>query len=148
MARDWPVGEGRGFTTAELRGGKAVCLLGQTVRSDLFGDEDPIGARIRIDKVSCDVIGILSAKGKSTFGQDSDDAVLMPLTAVQRRLAGNTTVSTIWLSVASAGDIPRVKDDITRLLRERRHLSAGATDDFTVNDMQELRRWFRPRPRS
>ena len=140
IARDWPVVIGRNFTLAETRAGKAVCVLGETVRRDLFGDQDPIGTRIRVDKVSCDVIGILEAKGKSTFGQDQDDAIVMPLRAVQRRLAGNTEVNIIWLSVANAADTASVKDQTERLLRERRHISPGAADDFQVNDMQEISR--------
>jgi putative ABC transport system permease protein len=140
IARDWPVVIGRNFTLAETRAGKAVCVLGETVRRDLFGDQDPIGSRIRVDKVSCDVIGILDAKGKSTFGQDQDDAIVMPLRAVQRRLAGNTEVNIIWLSVANAPDTASVKDQTERLLRERRHISPGAADDFQVNDMQEISR--------
>ena len=140
VARDWPVVIGRNFTLAETRSGKAVCILGETVRRDLFGDQDPIGSRIRVDKVSCDVVGILEAKGKSTFGQDQDDAIVMPLRAVQRRLAGNTEVNIIWLSVANAADTASVKDQTERLLRERRHISPGAADDFQVNDMQEISR--------
>jgi putative ABC transport system permease protein len=140
IARDWPVVIGRNFTLAETRAGKAVCVLGETVRRDLFGDQDPLGARIRVDKVSCDVVGILEAKGKSTFGQDQDDAIVMPLRAVQRRLAGNTEVNIIWLSVANAADTASVKDQTERLLRERRHISSGAADDFQVNDMQEISR--------
>jgi putative ABC transport system permease protein len=140
IARDWPVVIGRNFTLAETRAGKAVCVLGETVRRDLFGDQDPIGSRIRVDKVSCDVIGILEVKGKSTFGQDQDDAIVMPLRAVQRRLAGNTEVNIIWLSVANAADTASVKDQTERLLRERRHISPGAADDFQVNDMQEISR--------
>ena len=140
IARDWPVVTGRNFTQAETRAGKAVCVLGETVRRDLFGDQDPIGARIRVDKVPCDVVGILEAKGKSTFGQDQDDAIVMPLRAVQRRLAGNTEVNIIWLSVANAADTASVKDQTERLLRERRHISPGAADDFQVNDMQEITR--------
>src|SRR5581483_7281566 len=139
-AREWPVAEGRVFSLSEVRAGKAVCLLGDTVRTDLFGDSDPIGQRIRLDKVSCDVIGVLAAKGKSTFGSDQDDAVIMPLHAVQRRFAGNTQVNLIWLSVADASDIPRVKQEIETLMRARRHIAPGAADDFVVNDMQEISR--------
>jgi putative ABC transport system permease protein len=117
-------------------------VLGETVRRDLFGDQDPIGARIRVGKVSCDVIGVLAEKGKSNFGfaTDQDDAIVMPLHAVQRRLAGSSQVSIIWLSVADALDIPSVKAAVERLLRERRHIAEGAANDFEVNDMQEISR--------
>ncbi|HEX3810065.1 MAG TPA: ABC transporter permease [Rhizomicrobium sp.] len=137
-AREWPMALGRGFSLAEDRAGKAVCVLGETVRKDLFGTQDPVGARIRVDKVSCDVIGVLSAKGQSTFGQDQDDYVMMPLRTVQRRLAGNTDVTMIWISVASAPDTNRAKADIERLMRERRHIQTGAADDFQVSDMAEV----------
>ena len=138
IARDWAVAEGREFSLSEIKGGKAVCLLGETVRLDLFGDSDPIGQRIRMDKVACDVIGVLAVKGKSNFGSDQDDMVIMPLHAVQRRFAGNNAVGVIWLSVADAANIPRVKTQITDMLRVRRHISPGAADDFSVNDMQEI----------
>jgi len=136
--REWPVSSGRYFLPAEIMAGKSVCILGETVRRDLFGDEVPIGARIRINKVTCEVIGVLKAKGQSTFGQDQDDLVMMPLKAVQRRLAGNTSVNVIWLSIANAQDTERVKDDLSKLMRERRHVAPGAPDDFEINDMQEV----------
>jgi putative ABC transport system permease protein len=139
-AREWPLALGRNFSLAEDRSGKSVCILGETVRSDLFGAQDPIGARIRIDKISCDVIGVLAPKGQSTFGADQDDFVGMPLKTVQRRLAGNTDVNMIWMSVARASETARVKSDIERLMRERRHIVTGAADDFQVNDMQEVTR--------
>jgi putative ABC transport system permease protein len=139
-AREWPLVAGRPFSLAEIRAGKAACILGETVRHDLFGAENPVGARIRVNKVACDVIGLLEAKGQSTWGQDQDDLVLMPLQAVQRRLAGNTDVNVILVSAASASGVLHVKDQIERLMRERRHLVAGIADNFEVNDLQELTR--------
>jgi len=139
-ARDWTIALGRGFSTAEDRAGKSVCVLGETVRKELFGSGDPIGSRIRIDKISCDVIGVLAPKGQSTFGQDQDDYVVMPLKTVQRRLAGNNDVNMIWISVLRALDTARAKEEIARLMRQRRHIIAGAADDFQVNDMQEVTR--------
>ena len=129
---------GRDFSLSEIRAGKSVCILGETVRPDLFGDSDPIGQRMRIDKVACDVIGVLLSKGKSSFGSDQDDTIIMPLHAVQRRFAGNNAVNVIWLSVADAADIPRAKEQIATLMRARRHIAEGAADDFSVNDMQEI----------
>ncbi len=140
VAREWPVAAGRNFSPSEERSGKAVCILGETVRRELFGGESAIGTRIRIDRVACDVIGVLMAKGQSSFGQDQDDLVIMPLKAVQRRLAGNTDVNLIWISVTNANDVPRARTDVHALMRERRHLEFGAADDFEVNDMQEVTR--------
>ena len=140
LARDWAVSLGRPFNAAEDRSGRPVCVLGETVRTDMFGGQDPLGERVRIGKVSCDVIGVLASKGQSTFGSDQDDVVIMPLRAVQRRIAGNTDVSMIWLSTLSAEETARTKNDVTTLLRERRRIAPGAPDDFQVNDMQEVAR--------
>ncbi len=137
-AREWPLTVGRIFTDAEIRSGKAVCVIGQTIRAKLFGAQDPAGAEIRIRDVPCDVIGTLSVKGQSTFGQDQDDIVVMPIRAVQRRLAGNTNVGTIWIAAQRAEDISRVKSDLTRLMREHRHLARGTPDDFQANDMAQI----------
>jgi putative ABC transport system permease protein len=137
-AREWPLKSGRLFTDAELGSGKAVCVIGQTIRTTLFGSEVPLGAQIRVRDVPCDVIGTLSVKGQSTFGQDQDDIVVMPIRTVQRRLAGNTNVGTIWIATERAGDMPKVKADLTRLMRERRHLARNTPDDFQTNDMAQI----------
>jgi putative ABC transport system permease protein len=139
-ARDWAVSLGRPFNAAEDRSGRAVCVLGETVRKDMFGAQDPLGERVRVGNVSCDVVGVLAAKGQSTFGSDQDDTIIMPLRAVQRRIAGNTDVSMIWVSTQNAGATARAKNDVAALLRERRRIAPGAPDDFQVNDMQEVAR--------
>ncbi len=139
-AREWPLAKGHVFTVTDLRAGKAVCIIGQTIRSELFGAQNPVGASIRVDKISCEVIGLLDAKGQSTFGQDQDDLIVMPLRAVQRRIAGNTDVSMIWISVNRASQINASRDQIIKLLRERRHIGKGAAADFDVRDMQEITR--------
>ncbi len=138
VAREWTMALGRDFSLSEMKAGKAVCILGETVRADLFGDSDPVGQKMRVDKVSCEVVGVLGAKGKSSLGGDPDDTVIMPLHAVQRRFAGNNGVNIIWLSVADAAQIPQVKTQIATLMRGRRHIAEGAADDFSVNDMQEI----------
>ena len=137
-ARDWPLAQGRLFTDAELRSGKSSCVIGQTIRTTLFGSQNPLGSIVRVRDVPCDVIGILSAKGQSTFGQDQDDLIVMPIRAVQRRLAGNTNVGTIWIAAERAEDVPKIKKDLTDLMRERRHLSPGTPDDFQANDMAQI----------
>jgi putative ABC transport system permease protein len=96
--REWPIRSGRVFTDAEERAGRPVCILGQTVRNALFGTQDPVGAEIRVGQIPCRVVGLLSPKGQSTFGQDQDDLVLMPLRTVQRRLIGRPDVSSILIS--------------------------------------------------
>jgi len=139
-AREWPLVKGHAFTVTDIRAGKAVCIIGQTIREELFGAQDPMGASIRVDKIACEVIGLLEAKGQSTFGQDQDDLVIMPLRAVQRRIAGNNDVGMIWISVAQASQIDDARGQISKLMRERRHIGAGAAPDFDVRDMQEITR--------
>src|SRR6185369_13109326 len=137
-ARQWPLASGRAFNDAELRGGKAVCLLGATVRRELFGGQEPVGETIRVGKISCRVIGLLAPKGQSSMGSDQDDTLLMPLRTVQRRLTGKQDINAIMVSVSSEASTEKAKRDITLLMRERRHISAGEEDDFTVLDMKEI----------
>ena len=82
-----------------MRAGAAVCIIGDTIRKQFFGGQDPLGSTIRLEKISCRIIGVLKPKGQSGFGMDQDDFVIMPLRTVQRRLAGNTDVNSISVSV-------------------------------------------------
>jgi len=138
QVRDWPLEVGRQFAENELRAGKAVCILGATIRKELFGGQNPLGVTIRLQKLSCQVVGVLESKGQSSFGSDQDDFVLLPLRAVQRRIAGNTDVSSIYVSAQDGVSTEKVKQDIEQLLRERRRVAPGEDNDFHVNDMQEL----------
>ena len=90
---------GREFTDSELRSGSAVCVIGETVRQELFGNLDPLGKSMRLQTMPCQVIGLLVAKGSGGFGQDQDDLVLIPLRTFQRRIAGNTDVASISVAV-------------------------------------------------
>ncbi len=139
-ARKLTVGSGRPFSPSELRAGGAVCILGETVRSKLFGAQDPIGVKIRLQSLSCEVIGLLEPKGQSTFGTDQDDLVLMPLRTFQRRIAGNQDVGIIQVSVQEGIPTEHVQQDLERLMRERRHLSAAEENNFSVMDTKEITR--------
>jgi len=138
VTQDWDLTRGRPFLDGEIRSGRAACILGETVRDGLFAAADPIGRDIRVNNVSCEVIGLLAVKGQSSFGTDRDDVVLMPLRAVQRRLVGNADISTIFVSARDGVETAKVQADIERLLRERRRIAAGGEDDFTVRDMREI----------
>jgi len=129
---------GEGFSDAQLQSGAAVCVLGATVRTKLFGAQDPLGSSIRIAKVNCKVVGVTRAKGQSSFGMDQDDFVLVPLATFQRRITGSTDVGVIFFGAHDAKQIPKVKDQITALLRERRRIAPGAAPDFNVQSMQEI----------
>ncbi|HUD50716.1 ABC transporter permease, partial [Parvibaculum sp.] len=137
-ARQWELERGRIFDDAEERGGRTVCLIGATVRDKLFGLQDPLGARLRMGSISCEIIGILTSKGSSGFGNDQDDTVIMPLLAFQRRISGVDDISIIFLSATSDASIDRVKAGAESLLRQRRHIVQGKTDDFHVQDMREI----------
>ena len=132
------VRSGRMFTASDVRSGTAVCVIGETVRKKLFGTRDPIGSRIRLNKLSCEVIGVLDPKGQSSMGTDQDDAVIIPLRTFQRRVAGNTDVSMIQVSVRDGASTETAKEEITRVLRARRHLSTNQEDNFDVMDMKEI----------
>jgi putative ABC transport system permease protein len=136
--RDYQVAKGRKPSDAEFASGQPLCLIGATTAKELFGSEDPLGAAIRLDKLSCEVIGVLAAKGQSGMGQDQDDVVLMPLRAVQRRLAGNNDIGTIYISVAGSRSTTLVRDRVENLLRDRRHIPRDAESDFSVRDMKEI----------
>jgi putative ABC transport system permease protein len=161
---------GRPFSDSEVRSGAAVCIMGETVLKKLFGGQEAVGERIRLNgssgnnannsgssgkssnnsgststsagsgggRVSCEVIGVLEAKGQSTMGTDQDDIVVIPLSTYQRRIAGNQDVGMIQISVEEGADTERARRDIHRLLRERRHLSSSEDDNFNVMDMKEI----------
>jgi putative ABC transport system permease protein len=136
--RDWPVANGRMFTESELRAGKAVCVLGETVRKELFGGQDPVGASIRLKNVSCEVIGVLAAKGQSSMGMDQDDMVVIPLRTFWRRVVGNQDVRNIQISAQDGVSTAKVKKDVEQILRERRRIAPDEDDNFMVRDMQEI----------
>ena len=140
--RDWPLASGRGFSESELRAGAAVCLLGGTVRQELFGSQDPVGSTVRLQQLACQVIGLLSPKGTSGFGQDQDDIVVIPLRTMQRRIAGSLDVSSILVSAREGVSTEKVQADIENLLRERRKIRQGTDDNFNVRDMKEIASTF------
>ncbi|NTV86545.1 MAG: FtsX-like permease family protein [Burkholderiaceae bacterium] len=135
---NWKVGQGREFSDDELRAGAAVCLIGETVRRELFGSTAAVGAQLRVKQVSCTVIGLLASKGQGAFGNDQDDVVLVPIKTLQRRITGNTRVNTLLVSMADGSDANRVKASLTDLLRERRKLSSTDEDNFNVLDTKQL----------
>ncbi len=135
---NWKLAEGRRFEDGELRSGAAVCLLGETVRRQLFGGADPVGDRLRVKQFSCVVVGLLAAKGQGAMGNDQDDLVLVPLHTLQRRVTGNLRVNTLLVSLAEGSDGDAVKAAVTGLLRERRKLAADEPDNFNLLDTRQL----------
>jgi len=136
--RNWKIVEGRLFTPSEVRSGKASCIVGSSVKRDMFGGQTPLGASMRLGKVNCTVIGVLESKGQAMFGGDQDEIVVVPVRMFQRRLAGNTRIDNIYLSAQTEAEIPLVKAEVEKLMRERRKVAEDAQSDFNVRDMTEV----------
>ena len=135
---NWRLADGRVFTEGEERAGAAVCVIGATVRRELYGAEDPIGSLLRLKQFSCQVIGLLSPKGQAAFGQDQDDIVVVPLHTLQRRITGNQNVGTLLVSMTDGADAEPLKRAIEQLLRERRKLSEHDDNNFNVLDTRQI----------
>ena len=138
QAGNWEIAAGRSFTEIEERSGKAVCVIGESVRDKLFGRQNPVGSEIRIKQFACEVIGLLKAKGQSSMGSDQDDIVVMPLRTVQRRLSGSQDINRLTISVKEGASIDAAKEQLTLLLRERRNIAENEDDDFRVMDTRQI----------
>ncbi|MGA9991889.1 MAG: ABC transporter permease [Thiobacillaceae bacterium] len=135
---NWKLASGRMFTDAEQLAGAAVCVIGETVRREIYGGTRGLGEQLRIKQFSCEVIGVLASKGQAAMGNDQDDTVLVPLHTLQRRVTGNQKVATLLVSMQDGSDSTRVKASLTQLLRERRKLAEGDDDNFNVLDTKQL----------
>jgi putative ABC transport system permease protein len=140
--RDWELDSGRFFTQEDADGATKVAVLGQTVKESLFGDGDAIGQIIRIKKVPFTVIGILTRKGQSTWGQDQDDTVVIPLSTAKKRVLGVSQanarfVGVIQIKVASPDLLQDVQQQAIDLLRQRHRLQPFQENDFDVRNLAE-----------
>ncbi|HKY40085.1 MAG TPA: ABC transporter permease [Polyangiaceae bacterium] len=136
--RGYGIEKGRLFSRAEVQGGGAVCVIGSTVRANLFQRRDPIGATIRVGSVACQVVGLLVGKGQAGMGQDQDDLVVMPMRTVQRRITGNDNIQTIFVAAEEGQPTGVVAERVRGLMRQRRHRGPGLDDDFMIRDMAEI----------
>jgi putative ABC transport system permease protein len=138
VASNWRIASGRTFADTELAAGAAVCVIGETVRRELFGNRSALGEQVRIKQFSCEVVGVLASKGQAAMGNDQDDTVVVPLRTLQRRVTGNQRVNTLLVSMKDGSDSTRLKASLTQLLRERRKLADSDDDNFNVLDTQQL----------
>ena len=142
--RQWPLASGRTFEPAEMAGAAKVALIGATVAKQLFGTADPLDQSIRIKRVPFTIIGVLDVKGQSLMGTDQDDLVLVPIKTARSRVLGtasaarNRTVGTIWVKAADSVDTKVVEEQVRGLLRQRHRIQAGADDDFSLRNLQEV----------
>jgi len=134
---DWAVADGRRFGDAEEQAGKTVCLLGATVWQNLYQGTPALGTRVRLGNVTCLVVGVLASRGGGVH-QDEDDAIVMPIRAVQRRFSGNDDVRAIIVAADPDYDSATVQQSIASLMRERRRISGDKLDDFTVFDNKQI----------
>lgn len=133
----WNVAEGVPFDQEMVDAAANVCVLGQTVRGFLFGNEDPVGATVRIKSVPFRVIGVLDPKGMTAFGSDQDDTILVPYTTGQKKLAGYTWLNDILCSAVSTEAVKPAQDQIVALLRERHRIGPGQDNDFSIRNPEE-----------
>jgi putative ABC transport system permease protein len=137
---NWKLASGRIFDPDEQRAGAAVCVIGETVRREIYGGAEGrtgLGDLLRVKQFSCSVIGILASKGQGGMG-DQDDAVIVPLTTLQRRVTGSRKVSMLSVSMQEGADSTPLKASLRQLLRERRKLAETDDDNFSIFDTQQL----------
>ena len=138
VGQQWKLVEGRTFTPMEEQAGKSVCIIGNTVKTNLYPDDQPVGTELRVGNVSCEVIGLLATRGQSGIGGDQDNTVIMPYKTVQRRFTGNRNVQLIMVAVDPRYDSNTTQDAISRLLRERRNITGDKADDFSILDTKQI----------
>lgn len=142
--KDQTIVEGRAMNDRDIKGSRKVAMVGQTVVRELFGGASPIGQRVRIKNVPFEVIGVLSEKGTSGFGQDEDDVVLVPLTTARKRLVGTAQnrkpdyLTYINVEIAPNYDVKRVEADLKALMKVRRNIGPGQEDDFFIYNRAEF----------
>lgn len=137
---NWRIQQGRFFTSEDVRQGSAVCVVGQTVVTNLFAGENPLGQKIRIGKSACEIIGVLASKGQAGMG-DQDDTIVVPLSTLQRRLVGKTStrnINLITISAQEGTNSDALIADITSLMRQRRNLQPNEDNNFTVFDTRQI----------
>jgi putative ABC transport system permease protein len=142
IVRDWPVAAGRFLNKQEEESTATSAVLGQTAVQNLFGPgQNPVDQMIRINNMPFRVVGVLTAKGQSTQGQDQDDAVFIPFSTAERKVLGTRilgSVGSIMVSAVSPEAIPESQRQITNLLRERHRLRRGQNDDFSIRNLADI----------
>jgi len=138
IVKDWVFKDGEAFNSSELNAGKSVCIIGESVRKELFGSSSPIGEKIRLGTFSCRVKGLLESKGSSSFGMDQDDLIVVPMKMLQRRLTGTQDISNINISVKDGISSDAVTNSLRLLLRERRNIKENDDENFYIRDMKDV----------
>ncbi len=138
LIKNWPLALGEFFTTQDVKAATKVCVLGETVAEKLFVKQNPVGQVIRVKRIPFRVVGVLTPKGQTAFGQDQDDTIIVPYTTAQKRLVGITHVNMIMASAVSVEGTAAAQEQIKNLLRHRHKIKKGDDDDFTVRNLADL----------
>ena len=136
--RNWPVVSGSFFSQRDVDMAGDVCVIGKTVATQLFADQDPVGQMIRVQKLPFRIVGVLQEKGQNSNGQDQDDTIIIPFSTVQKKISGISWVQVIMVSTNSPEAMAAVPSGISALLRQRHHLRPGEDDDFSVRSPNEM----------
>ncbi len=140
---NWKMSQGRAFTEAEYRAGSNVCIIGESVRTALFKDTSPLGAKIKVADIICENIGVLESKGQGGNGNDQDDVILFPLKTFQRSIFPTSSINNInaiMVSVRDGEDSTYASNQVKSILREMRNLPEGQRDNFDVIDTKEIQK--------
>lgn len=136
--RDWQVADGRFIHEGDIESAAKVAVIGQTVVSQLFGNDDVLDSVIRIRNIPFRVVGVLEPKGQSSQGTDQDDTVIIPYTTMQKRLMRITYVQSITVSAVSAERVPDAQEQIAALLRQRHRIGPDREDDFIIRNLSDI----------
>ena len=134
----WYVDQGAAFTQDDVDRAADVCVIGRTVRDQMFGVDDPIGKVIRVRDIPCKVVGTLLPKGLSMSGQDQDDTILMPYTTAQKKISGITWLDDILCSAVSQSAVKPAGQAAAAILRDRHHLRPEEEDDFNIRNPEDI----------
>jgi putative ABC transport system permease protein len=138
LIREWEIATGRFLHEGDMETAAKVVVLGETVARNLFGNDDPMEAVIRIRNIPFRVVGVLAPKGQSGQGTDQDDTVMIPYTTMQKRLMRITWLQSIVVKVVNAERVPEAQEQITALLRQRHRIGAEREDDFNVRNLSDI----------
>lgn len=133
--------EGRDFKEEEYQYINRVCLIGESVRKEVYKEQNPLGSNLKIGNIVCEVVGVLKPKGQGAMGQDQDDVVLMPIKTFNSQLNSNgslNNIKRIFISLKDGVDSASVVSEITEILREIRNVQGGQKDPFEIMDTKEI----------
>jgi putative ABC transport system permease protein len=136
--REWQVAEGRFVHDGDLESAAKVVVLGETVARNLFGNDNPIDAVIRIRNIPFRVVGVLAPKGQTGQGTDQDDTVMIPYSTMQKRVMRITWLQSIVVKTVNAERVPEAQEQITALLRQRHRIGPERDDDFNVRNLSDI----------